>query len=118
MKSNLPSSPTGAARRAALLRDARAFLLSALVAFLLVVGGGWYLGEQIATPPDDILSSELEQIGAASSLFAASAGLGNAAATIDDAEEWYIFIYSGPPLSPALDGDLGHARIRDTRDEG
>jgi len=103
-----PSSP----HRTPAAGDVQAFLLSAALAFLLVVGGGWYLAGQVTLPNDDLLGSEVEQVAGASHARA------RAAVPATDREEWHFYIYTGAPLHDRERRDLGRAWTRLPRDDG
>jgi len=115
--SHLPITSRRGVRRSTVLCEVRALLLSALAAFLLVTGGGWYLAQQI-TPPadDDVLSAELEQIGAADGLHPDD--LNSVAAPSSPRDDVRIFIYTGPPLRRLERGGPENARISAPRDDG
>jgi hypothetical protein len=92
--------------------DVQAFLLSAAVAFLLMIGGGGYLAAQVTvTPSDDsIFSSEAEMVTRAKP--APPLAPAEAVARPADHVEWRVYIYAGAPLRDREQRGPETARVR------
>ena len=121
MNSSIRSFLQTDSRLATLRGDVSAFLLAATAAFLLTIGGGWYLAEQVTLPVDDILSSEVEMVGEATPAVDAAATL--AASRSQETPrapqtEWHFYIYSGAPLRDLERYEMHSAWTTDIRDEG
>lgn len=128
-QSTLRAAPQARPPRPTAAGDVQTFALSAILAFLLIFGGGWLVAEQATPPVDDFLQTEVEMVAQGrSSIGTATGGAGGGTASDSPVppdstqagtqDEWRFYIYAGAPLPEQGTDDLESAWRWSPRDDG